>query len=304
MGSQDDTLVDTVTDYSELISDLFDNIGEGDGELPWWVGAIKQLIAQIEQLEKDSGEVIEVKDDIVRVVYDQRDIIQRPKKKWYNPNTHIGDTRGSSRLTKKRGICVHHTAVQGGFGPHKDVVKHFTSIPFDKLDLSRFSNFFGDDDLEKMDQAALARAFALAARYRGDPPKKYNMGVSYHALSAANSVLYLNLPFDWVSWHGNGANTHFLGYGWDGLSSKESPPAFDLIEDLSYLIETARSEGHPIEELTAHCCWTNKARDPGAEFIREVMMPVRDKYKLTMDMDFKASVRGAMSLNDVLRRAA
>src|SRR5690606_3905433 len=114
-----------------------------------------------------------------------------------------------------------------------------------------------------------AKAEALAHRFRGDPPRQYNYGVPYHAISGSNSVLYLNLPFEWVTWHGNGANNDFLGYAWDASSLKQTPRADDLIQDLRHLATLARREAHPIEELTAHCCWTNKPSDPGRAFVAD-----------------------------------
>src|SRR5690606_23436381 len=116
-----------------------------------------------------------------------------------------------------------------------------------------------------------------------------------------NSVLYLNLPFEWVTWHGNGANNDFLGYAWDASSAKEEPAAEDLIGDLRYLVRLARSEGHPIEEITAHCCWTNKPSDPGKAFVRDVMGPAAEELGLRIDWDFRAKVKGAKSLGEIIR---
>lgn len=299
----DDAML-TDDEVTNLIGALYNNLEE-DGEPPWWAKTIKQLANRIEELEKDTGISEPVDDDVLRVLCDQRDITSRPEVKWYNPNTKLGTRTGSKRLTLKKGVCVHHTAVKGGFGAHKATVQSFLDIPFAELMKGqglRLANFHGDTDLSRLTHDQVARALAIAARYRGFPKGAFNMGVPYHAITGANSVLYLNLPFEWVTWHGNGANTDFLGYGWDASSMDDLIDDNDCSEDLIMVIELGRKGGHPIEELTCHCAWTNKPRDPGKDFIERVMEPVAQKTNCKINWTFKTN--GGKSLAEVCGRAA
>lgn len=287
-----------------LIERLFSNMEE-DGDQPWWADVIRSLVGKVNELEKDAGVAAPLNDDILRVAFDQRDITDRASIKWYSPNTKLGDRTGSSRRTKKKGVCIHHTAVRGGFGAHKNIVRGYMDMTADELRTlhgSRFRDFHGDVDVERLSHEDIARALALACRYRGHPSGPYNSGVPYHAVTGPNSVLYLNLPFEWVTWHGNGANTDFLGYGWDAHSMHDLINDMDCSEDLVYLIDVARKEGHDIEELTCHCAWANKWRDPGKEFIERVMIPVAEKTGCIINMDFKAKAN-AKSIREVLKAA-
>lgn len=274
------------------------------------------------EAEKERGDAEEIKDDFLFAVVDQRHLIERPSIKWYNPFTNIGDRTGKSRLTKKKGMCFHHSAVTNGFGPRKsvlldykgDVVREF-DLDEDALDTEAIA---ANDVLGYADKDAAiwtrlnqeitgkqwARAMAIAGRMRGEGPKdRFNNGVPYQAIRCANSVLVLNLPFDWVTWHGNGSNTDFIGFGWDANSRKENiEDADDLIADVVFTVELARSEGHPVTEFTCHCCWTNKPTDPGAEFIELVMIPAAEKLGVTIDFDFKAN-RKYRSIREVLKAA-
>ena len=147
-----------------------------------------------------------------------------------------------------------------------------------------------------------ARAMALGKRYRGRPdtPQKWDDGVPYHVISAPNSMLYLNLPFDWVTWHGHGANNDFLGWCWDGDSRYDDIPIDDLRCDLEELIERAKMEGHPIEELTVHSAFSNKPFDPGKEFIRSVIEPTAEKLSLKIDYERKQG--NGRSIREILDR--
>jgi len=224
--------------------------------------------------------------------------------KWYNPITTIGDRTGSTRLTKKRGMCVHHTAVKGGFGTHGSRRSYWADQPMTGQPLvlqpngeSVTAKWVVWDDEAFKDVVHWAEAMALADRYRGYVPGEYNTGVPYHAVRASAGFLVLNLPFEWVTWHGDGANTDFLGFAWDGDSRYEKPEAEDLYEDLKYVLELARSEDHPIEELTGHCAWTRKPDDPGKPVV-EVMAQLASEEGLKIEWDFKVS--GGRSLREVL----
>lgn len=276
-------------------SRFLDNLDDFDDLPEEAIAFFQQLMQYVLELEKAAGLAEDVSNDFLYAIYDQRDLIARAKRKWYRTDTQLGDRSGRSRLTKKKGICCHHTAVSGGFGPHRNLVKKYAQ---QTMDMGRFLK--SDRELTPDEWA---RAMALAHRFWGDPPQKYNFGVPYHAISAANSVLYLNLPFDWVTWHGNGSNNDFLGYAWDAHSGKDELHAADLQADLEFLIDTGRDEGHDLEEATCHCAWTNKERDPDKEFIEQVLVPVAEKKNMTIDWDFKAKVRGARSLREVIEAA-
>lgn len=235
--------------------------------------ATQYTAARDETESKARGESEEIAAVVAGGVIDIRDIHEGRTRKWYSPK---------KRSSKKRGICFHHTAVKGGFGTHKNRRQLYEGKP---RDYARWREEPSGD----ISDADYVNAMALAHRYRGDKPSEYNQGVPYHVLSGNNGVLYLNLPFDWVTWHGNRANQDFLGFGWDALSSKDELPRERLLDQVRYLVALARDEGHPIEEFTVHAAWTNKPRDPGPAFIREVMRPLADELGCTINEDFKHS---------------
>lgn len=256
---------------------------------------------------KEHGVDEDVSDDFLFAVFDQRHMTARPAIKWYDPHTQLGDRAGRSKRTLKKGVCVHHTAVAGGFGADKNLIRQYKreSEPFFDGTLWRVPPQSGEHGpIVEPTLDEWARAMALAHRYRGDPPRKYNYGVPYHAISAANSVLYLNLPFDWVTWHGNGSNIDFLGFAWDASSTREKPKPEDHQADLRYFIELARDDGHPIEELTVHAAWTRKPKDPGKDYIEQVMVPVADELGLVINWDFKANKKGTRSMGEIVGKAA
>jgi len=267
-----------------------------------------------ENEDKDNGESEDVSLDFLYAVYDQRNIDDRGPDniKWYNPFTDIGDTSGSTRLTKKIGICFHHTAVAGGFGTHKSRRDAWTKNGLIWTPNVTMANGevrqtiwpvqpqeeylgTGDEALERW-----ARAMALADRYRGYKSSQYNTGVPYHVVSGANSVLYLNLPFDWVTWHGNGSNNMYLGFGWDAKSSVDTFNPDDMRKDVLYVIDDGRKNGHFADgiEFTGHCAWTNKPSDPGKEFI-ELLIELAKEVGAEIRMDFKSS-SSAKSFSEVL----
>jgi hypothetical protein len=260
--------------------------------------------ALFENEEKDKGNSEDISDDHLFAVLDIRHIVNRGKRKWYLPTTKLGDVTGSTRLTKKKGLCVHGTAVKGGFGIHKSRLRLYTGK---EVDWAHWAQQPQQDLVPAVELHMLwARAMALSHRYWGDPAGKYNSGVPYHAISGANSVLYLNLPFDWVTWHGDGSNTHYLGYALDFHSGRDVIEAVngakyhpeDLIKDLKFVILKAREEGHDIEELTCHCAWTNKPNDPGKAYIEQVLVPAAAETGCFINYDFKVS-RGR-SISEVL----
>lgn len=298
------------------LEDIFDAVNPAQLFAPGFLQAMRDYIAHLEEqqnaardatLAKEHGVDEDVSADFLFAVFDQRHMTSRPARKWYDPNTAVGDRDGRSRRTLKRGVCVHHTAVAGGFGADKSVMRSYKRVgePFFDGTLWRVPPQSGDHGpIVKPTLDEWARAMALAHRYRGDPPRKYNMGVPYHAISAANSVLYLNLPFEWVTWHGNGSNTDFLGFAWDASSTREKPKPEDHQADLRYFIELAREEGHPIEELTVHAAYTRKPKDPGKEYIEQVMVPVAEQTDCVIHWDFKVNKTGTRSMGEIVGKAA
>jgi len=227
-------------------------------------------------IEKERDKADSVEGDYLRAVLDQRMMMDRDKRKWYLLAQEFS-RRGGRRKTKKRGICFHHSAVIGGFGTHRHTREGIENGTVAIPKLLEWP--------DSVDEATATRAFALAARYRGVAAD----GIPYHAISCANSVLVLNLPFNLVSWHGHGSNNDFIGHCWDANSAHESLKAEDLIWDVEYLVDLGRTEGHFIDDLefTTHSAYSNKPRDPGAEFIRYVMQVAAHRTGARIDLDAK-----------------
>lgn len=268
-----------------------------------------------EQYDKESGESEDVSRDFLYAVYDQRAVTERGPDniKWYNPFTDLGDISGRSRRTKKRGICFHHTAVAGGFGVHQSRVRDWKESGIDwspavvqydgtavetKWLVEPQPEFLGEGD-EALDR--YARAMALADRYRGYVPQKYNNGVPYHVVVGSNSVLYYNLPWEWVTWHGDGANTWFLGMAWDAKSTADTFDPDDVFTDIEKVVSDGIAEGHFAEgvEFTMHCAWTNKPHDAGKTFAEFLVDHAAPKLDATIDLDFKRKPE-YLSLREVL----
>jgi len=102
-------------------------------------------------------------------------LADRPKRKWYTAPRPAADVEA---------ICLHITAVAGGFGARRrDIDRHLAD-----------GHITHDD----------AVVYAQADRFLATP---------YHAVSA--KALVLNLPGEVVSWHGHGCNRYALGYAID-----------------------------------------------------------------------------------------
>lgn len=276
-----------------------------------------ETLPEAAEREKQTGEAEEIKGDFLFAVIDQRHIHTRPAIKWYNPFTTLGDRTGGSKRTKKRGLCFHHTAVENGFGPRSTVVATYRKQASPVMDPAKL--LVADRIARPIDSPAVwrkldkpitgdewARAMGIAGRMRGEGPKdRYNAGVPYQVVRCANSVLVLNIDFEWVPWASDGANSDFIGWAWDAHSGKETidgDEVEDLIADVVYTVELARSEGHPISEFTCHCAWTIKPRDPDAEFIREIMIPAAARTGCVINYDFK-DAKNYRSIAEVLKAA-
>lgn len=254
-----------------------------------WLDHRRQLLG-LE--EPDDPVVVPVREQIQARSYgiralDLRMQTERNKIKWYNPFTEVGDRTGKTRRTKKKGVCVHHTGVYTGFGISSARVNSILErAPY--LDFAFESEWIiGTSSVKQA-----VEALALAERYAGQ--HTYG-GVPYHGILARNRVLYFNLPMEWVTWHGNGANTDFLGFAFDMHSGRERFGDEGMLtvlqarEALELFIDTARDDGHDIREITVHGAWTNKPKDPGAQTITEVIEPVADRKGLRIDWDFKTN---------------
>ena len=295
----------------DIFEHILDNLDPADLFRPGFLASFRRYLEHMEEQrdaaaqatdEKLHRSVQPVEDDRLLAVLDQRHLIEGRPVKWYNPNTRHGDMTGATRLTYKTGVCVHHTAVKGGFGADRNLVRRYQAIP-DRPVFEATPGVAGpiwSDVRRNLTPDEWARAMALAHRYRGDPQRQYNNGVPYHVISGGNSVLYLNLPFDWVTWHGNGSNTNFLGYAWDGNSRVETPDVEDQRVDLKHTIDLAREEGHPIGEITVHAAWTNKKDDPGKVYVQEVIEPVADATGCIIQWDFKSNKKGSRSMREIV----
>jgi hypothetical protein len=147
-------------DYMQRLAMLPRNVGE-------WIG-------------RAAGEISDARirrlDEATECVYlEDVPLEDRPKRKWYRSLRHPNEVEA---------VCLHITAVRGGFGARKrDIQRHLND-----------GHITHDD----------AIVYAQADRFLATP---------YHAVSA--KALVLNLPGEVVSWHGNGCNRYALGYAID-----------------------------------------------------------------------------------------
>lgn len=209
---------------------------------------------------------------------------------------HGGKIKWRKKRTKKKGILIHHSAVHGGFGTHRSVRNKYEGRCNNVMKWGSEENY--------------VKAMALGHRYRGEPEHLNKGGcVPYHAIWNEHvGVTYYNLDFDLHSFHGNTANRDFLGWCWDE-NSKKVGDNFDMSgaqDSLRQFVIDARADGHPIEEFTCHCAWTNKPNDPGRGFIDLVVEPIAMEMQIKIDWDFVAMtkggkrVRGAKSMGEVM----
>lgn len=115
------------------IEHIFDNI-DTSALAPEVIASFQDMLLYIAELEKGADAEDVSSDDLV-ALFDQRHITSTAKTKWYSPNAALGDRSGATRLTKKKGICFHHTAVRGGFGADKSLVRKYEREP---VDMDRF----------------------------------------------------------------------------------------------------------------------------------------------------------------------
>lgn len=257
--------------------------------------ADRALAIAEENRAKDAGTAEPTPDiyDLFAVV-DLRDIgaDRRPRRKWYDPDTTFGDTTGNSRRTWKRGICLHHSAVRGGFASHASRRKLYADTPL-------MEGWFVQPNIG-ITREEYQHIMALKHRWYGDPDWQSNQGVSYQTIFTLSGVLYFNLPFDWVTWASDGANTHFLSMCWDGHARHDSFDEGGMMRALEVTVEQGEREGHFRDdlELTIHQAWTNKPC-PGKVIAEWLVDAAAPKLGAKVDLDFKANAR-AKSIREVL----
>jgi hypothetical protein len=149
-----------VLDLANQLAMLPRNVSE-------WIGrAVGDLQDATPRYEQEATECVYLEDV---------PLADRPKQKWYSKLRHPNDVEA---------ICLHITAVRGGFGARRsDIQRHLSD-----------GHITHDD----------AVVYAQADRFLATP---------YHAVSA--KALVLNLPGEVSSWHGNGCNRYALGYAID-----------------------------------------------------------------------------------------
>lgn len=294
-----------------------------DGVKEFFNDSMENIAALVRDRAPDDPSVIApppTAPDFLRVAVDQRHLLKDRTPKWRRVAGSIPATH------KKHQLLAHHTGNgrAGGFGTRKDTVKAYASLWDDGMVDTTTGVFtrehmrswhprvsaLGSTDLalavkDWLTRASWTRLMALAARYRGFPNASGNRGEPYHAISAANSALYLNLPFDIWSYHGDDANRHSVGWAWDGDSryepiARDSILTRDLIFDGQAIIDLARQEGHDIDEITCHCVYSNKPNDPGADFILHVLVPLAELTGCQIRWDY--ADKGGHSLASVLKR--
>lgn len=252
---------------------------------------------------------VDPEDDVAEasslMVIDQSHMMKRDVK-WYGLSSGDDDTVGSTRSTRKRGVCYHHTAVRRGFGVKEPVLKLLTP----KVLNGDYSGIVMPGSLLHVSgpKAITPIVAAYCARFRGDMPAslrardpdtglEIKYGESYHwVFSEKHKLLLHNLPDRLVSWHGNGANNWYLGFAWDGDSRYDIPNPYDIMEALGVVYDTDPE----MDTITTHSQWTNKPHDPDAWHIANVILPFARKRNLKVDLDF--ATNGGQSMNLILGR--
>lgn len=279
---------------TKVLYDILSNPDELDKYSTHAQELAQSILERMEELERETNEIVGLEDDFLYAEYDQRESLSGRPKKWY-----------TTRRSKKKGICAHHSGVHRGFGVSKRSLSKLSLMHRDQdraLGYVTKCRGFINHGNHELDHEALLRMIGLAERYQD---------TAYQAISGPNSVLYWNLPFDYVTWASNGANTDYLAWCWDGHSKKHSTgdtlfspvEQADIHRDLCRVVDKARDEGHEIETLTMHSVYTNKPSDASARFLHEILVPVAEAKDLKFDLDYKDQKRdGSVSLGETADR--
>jgi len=236
---------------------------------------------------------VAVDGDTLMAVFDNRGVPDsQRKRKWTVRGGRIKETR-------KIGFLFHHTRVakvvkgelvSAGFGASAQLVRQYEEriAAGDRSPMVEGMQGFGNEHPD-ITPEQWSRAHALAHRYKDQ---------SYHALTAKNSVLYVNQRFERRTWHGDGANDNYLGHAYDSDLRYDTFDPDEVFLDIATLKDIGDDEGHPLTQLSCHCCWTNKPHDPGKLYVEFLLDRVAPALRLQYDLDFKTN--GGRSLREVL----
>lgn len=246
-------------------------------ELPWTDGdAVEVPEEVVRAIWEDDPEIAPAKSDCRSAPCKQEPLFKlydlREERLAVRPKVRLA--KGKPVLTKpKRGLMLHQTAVEYG------------------LTTGQIKAAGGDEDL------ALARR-AL----------NISTPVTIFTTDDGRVLLVLSAPFDWHMNHGNGANAETIGAEiagrFEGLMGDASTlwcpdgrgtctPTRTTEEiilgwraALAHVVELARTEGHPVEDLYGHRQSSDSRRsDPGQLLWREVALPLAADVGLKIHPD-------------------
>ena len=144
-------------------------------------------------------------------------------------------------------LGVHHTAVRGGFGVGKNLLKRHK----------------GDELSARME------------RYAGEP---------YHAVySLRDNASIIQWPHWMYTHHGNGMNGYTIGWGMDLDSRFDQVDPDLLILAGSHVVLAFRDLGCPMTGIETHSQHSNKTNDPGRWMMREVLVPLAALMGMTIN---------------------
>ena len=165
-------------------------------------------------------------------------------------------------LSRVTSVCVHQTAVPGGFG-----VKDFQ--------IAAAMRERPDTTLDLLVQG-------LLWRYRKTP---------YHAVySPRRRVSVVQWHPKWRTNHGNGSNRYSIGWAYDGGFTTHHTDVLDVVggrESLTRVVETMRKLGCPLRYIEAHRQHSDdRADDPGNEIWSGIVIPVAQALGLELRETF------------------
>lgn len=167
------------------------------------------------------------------------------------------------RLSQVTAVCVHQTAVAGGFG----VLSYQIEAALAERKGSKL-----DPKVE-----------GLLWRYRK---------TAYHGLyNPRHRVAVTQWHPKYRTNHGNGSNSYSVGWAYDGAFVESHSDDLDIDggrEALCTFIEHQRESGCPIRYLEGHCQHDDdRGDDPGDEIWRGIVIPVAKAQRLELREDYK-----------------
>lgn len=148
-------------------------------------------------------------------------------------------------------LGAHHTAVAGGFGVSRRLLKKHNGDEFS----------------------------ARLSRYSGQP---------YHAIfSPQDQASIVQWPGWMETWHGNGMNRYTIGWGLDMDCRYSSlDPDQENIERMIlgglHVVGYYRDRGFPLEYIETHSQHSRKDKDPCPWVMREVLVPLARMANMTI----------------------